>query len=1211
MAVMPSGSAADSLVWQQHQGFRVAHVPVAEISNKVGFSEMSFAQTGLQFSNTLDDQAVLKNQNLMLGSGVAAGDFDGDGWCDLYFAAINGRNALYRNLGGWQFENVTEKAGVALANHASTGSVFADVNGDGRLDLLVSSLGRGVTLFINDGGGRFHDATDAVGLTSRAGSMTMTLGDVDGDGDLDLYVCNYGAQAVLKGGVDVRVKIVNGRHVIEGPQAERVRLENGRLIELGEPDALYLYDGAGKFQLAPWGTTRFLDEVGQPVAAPWDFGLSAQMRDVNADGAPDIYVCNDFDTPDRFWINDGRGNFRLIPRQAQCSQSYASMGVDFADIDRDGFLDFFVVEMLAANRARRLTQLNAQAPISPASRLNDQRPEVTRNTLFHARGDGTFEEIANYAGVSASDWSWQGSFLDVDLDGFEDLLVVNGHLFDVQNGDIAAPRSRKTEDMHAQLLASPRLFVPKKAWRNTGQLRFEDRSDAWRFNDTNLCHGMALADLDHDGDLDVVVNRMNAPAWLLRNDESAPRVMVRLSGTAPNTLGTGAKVTLRGGAVPVQTQEIISGGKYLSGDEAARVFAAGSSKAMTLEVTWRSGAHSTISNIEANCIYEIAETSVAKEISSSPKPVLPAPLFVDSSEKLKHVHAEAPFNDFQLQPTLAKKLSQRGPGLCVTDLDGDGREDLVIGAGRGGRLTFFRGDGRGGFTRAAQSEAVPDDVLAIVEWTAGDRVRGLLVSLANYESAKPEAPLLFVTLEKSELGFNVAIDPAALPQKRSAGGCVAVADVDGDGDLDVFLGGHAVTGRYPESAPSWLLRNESDGLHVDAVNSMLLQDVGLVNSAVWSDLDDDGWPELLLACEWGPVRVFKNERGQLKSWNAPVKFSDGKSSSLDSLSGWWSGLASADFDEDGRMDFVAGNWGLNTARCATFEQPLKIFYGDFLKRGTIDLLETEYDGDSREPMVGNSLSEVALHLPVIKQRFSSHGQWAASTAKNVLVGFSDVREGALSTLATTVFLNRGSHFEPVLLRGAQLSPVFSLLTADFNGDGHADIFLSQNCFAMRPDRAREDAGRGLLLLGNGHGEFTAAGDSGVSIYGDQRAAVTGDFDQDGRFDLVVAQNGDATRLYKNTGARAGIRVELSGSIANPKGIGARLQWGHGATSRHAWEIQSGSGWLSQNSAVAIVPLEAAGQSLRVRWPGGRETVTVIPPGASSIRVEESGNISGR
>jgi hypothetical protein len=1211
LSLAPTFGAPGEFVWQKLPEGRMASVQPRG-NSQPGFTSLSASQTGITFSNSVEDAIVPPNQNFLLGSGVAVGDVDDDGWCDLYLCALKSGNALYRNRGGWRFEDITETAGVALREGTNTGAAFADVDGDNDLDLLVSSLGRGVRLFRNELAGKYREVTAEAGLASRTGSTSMALGDVDGDGDLDLFVCNYGAQPVLRSGVLLNVRMVNGQPELREPHP-RLQIVNGKLVELGEPSTLYLNEGRGIFRPAPWNSVRFRDEDGRPMPAPWDFSLSAQMRDVNGDGAPDIYVCNDFDTPDRFWLNDGRGNFRLAPRRALRCQSYASMGVDFADIDRDGHLDFFVVEMLAMERVRRLTQTSPMFSLELTPAAWTYRPEIARNVLYRGRGDGTFAEIANYAGVAASDWSWQGSFLDVDIDGYEDVLVANGDLFDVHNLDVPAPRSFSVADRHAQLLATPRLFTPNVAWRNRGDLTFEDRSAAWGFNDTNISHGMAFADFDNDGDLDVALNCMNAPALLLRSDSDKPRVSVRLKGTAPNTRGIGAKVTLRGGAVPVQTQEIISGGKYLSCDEASRVFAASPTNAMTIEVLWRSGTRSVMTNVQANAIYEIAETN--SHLAPRPSHLTNVgPWFVDEGARLNHQHAEAPFNDFAVQPLLPRKLSQRGPGVCVTDLDDDGHDDLVIGAGRGGRVSFHKGDGADGFQPAAVSEPVPEDVLALVEWTSSAG-RGVLCTLARYESATDHPPLLLLMLEKNELTFHTVAAPGMFPKARSVGHSLAVADYDGDGDLDVFLGSHAIAGRYPEAAPSMLLVNDRGRLRNDATNSAALAEVGLVNSALWSDLNDDGWPELILACEWGPLRIFKNVRGELTAWNAPLSALKSQSSTLNHLTGLWTGVVAADFDNDGRVDLVAGNWGLNGAERATVSQPLRLYYADCLRRGTLDLFEADYDGDGVEPRPARPLSELASAVPLLSPRYRNHQEWATTEMQTALASFGNPRAVAATTLASTLFLNRGDHFEArPLPREAQWAPTWSMVASDFNGDGFDDLYLAQNFSATRPGAAALSSGEGLLLRGNGDGSFQSlsAKGSGISIDGDQRGAAMIDFDEDGRPDLVAAQNGERTCILRNTTGSPALRVRLSDGPLNPNGLGAVARWEREGKVLARREIHGGSGWLSHSGSLALMPAPTGTNTqLHVRWPGGRETRTAISPAARAVTLNHRGTVTVR
>jgi enediyne biosynthesis protein E4 len=613
LLIVAPGFGAAAQNWQEGNGYRWAALDVRK-GGRAGFTLVPAEQSGILWTNSITEETVARHYNMVSGGGVAAGDFDGDGLCDLYFCNRGGSNGLFRNLGSWKFEDMTGSADVACDGRSSTGATFADVNGDGLLDLLVNSFFGTNSCFINSGSGRLAASTNS-GLTARGGATSLALGDIDGDGDLDLYTPYFGVEAILREGGRISFGVARGKTVVTGRHARRLKVVDGQLVELGEQDILYLNNGGGRFSAVSW-PEFFRDEHGQPIAAaPMDFGLAVQIRDINQDGFPDIFVCNDFQSPDRAWINDGRGRFRAMPRLALHNRSYASMGVDFADIDRDGRLDFITVDMLAREHTDRLRQSSSMPAAVRAIGVNDDPADVPRNALFWNRGDGTYAEIGFFSGLAASDWSWTPMFLDVDLDGFEDLIISTGSLYDVMDRD-AAEAAKPTEPARparAPLSSYRRLNNPNAAFRNRGDLTFEDVSVQWGFDSRQISHGMALADLDNDGDMDVAINCANAAPLIYRNDSSAPRVAVRLKGLSPNTQGIGATVKLIGGAVKMQSQELICGGRYLSGDHAMRVFAAGSlTNKMRIEITWRSGRRTAISGVQANRIYEIDEPAAVQ-----------------------------------------------------------------------------------------------------------------------------------------------------------------------------------------------------------------------------------------------------------------------------------------------------------------------------------------------------------------------------------------------------------------------------------------------------------------------------------------------------------------------------------------------------------------------------------------------------------------------
>ena len=1211
-----------SLDWQQHEGFRTAPLSVPA-TGRTGFTRLAGDLTGIHFTNDLPEEHSLTNHILLNGSGVAAGDIDGDGLCDLYFCSIEGHNRLFRNLGDWKFEDITAGAGVACEGQASTAAVFADVDGDGDLDLLVNSVGGGTRCFLNDGKGRFREVTAETGLFSHTGSMSMALADIDGDGTLDLYVANY-RTSTMRDTFSMRIKVnqvagrpvitaVNGRPVTEPDLVGRFSInEAGAIIENGEADVLYTNDGHGHFTPVSFTNGSFLDEEGNRLTSPpYDWGLSVMFRDLNGDGAPDIYVCNDLDSVDRIWVNSGTGRFQALRRLALRKTSWFSMGVDFADLNRDGYDEIFVADMLSREHQKRHTQENDhQSVFLPVGRI-DNRPYYPRNTLFLNSGDGDYSEIAYYSGVSASDWSWCPIFLDVDLDGYEDLLISTGFERDVQDIDIAnelekVRHEQKLSDLEAlkQRRVFPRLDPPNVAFRNKGDLTFEEVGQAWGFNLRGVSQGMALADLDNDGDLDVVINNLNGPAAILRNDSPAPRVAVRLKGKAPNTRGIGARIKVTGGPVP-QSQEMICGGRYLSCDDAMRVFAAGTTtNDLTIEVIWRSGTRSLV-QARPNHVYEIDESHAQPRDTSEPgigKPkVQPAALFQEVSQLISHVHHENAFDDFERQPLLPKRLSQLGPGVAWCDLDGDGYDDLVVGSGNGGQLAAFHNDRHGGFSRIADSpftSPLTRDQTALVAWTPAPGATSILVGSSNFEDGLTNG----ASVRTYDLKRKSVDD--AFPGQLSSTGPLALADFDGSGNWVLFIGGRTIPGRYPEAASSKLFRYRAGQWQLDDRNSRPFERIGMVSGAVFSDLNGDGYPDLVLACEWGPIRVFLNDRGELKDATSEL--------GLASYLGWWNGVTTADLDGDGRLDIVASNWGRNTKYEAHREQPQRIYYGDFAGDGTVQIVEAYFDVAMGKIVPWQTLDRMGGSLPVVRRRFHSFRDYGAASVAEILGEEMKIaNETRANWFDSTVFLNRGNHFEAKPLpTEAQLSPAFAVCVADMDGDGNEDIFLSQNFFATGPRTGRYDGGRGLWLRGDGKGSFAAvpANESGVRIYGEQRGAAVCDYDEDGRVDLVVTQNGADTKLYKNFGARPGLRVRLSGPPSNPKGIGTTLRLVSGAITGPAREVHAGSGYWSQDSTVQVLTLPEMPTQLWVRWPGGKTFSAAIPKKAREIQVDVEGTV---
>ena len=1196
--------------WQEGDGHRWRELAVG-VGKGAGFTAMAPSRTGVRFVNRVPADSIFANRHLAHGAGVALGDVDGDGRTDVFVAGTIEPSALYRNAGGWKFEDVTARSGITTAGRHATGAAFADVDGDGDQDLLVAMLGAPLALWVNDGKGRFTDGSRSAGFDAAYGATSLALADVDADGDLDLYVATYktrNAMDVYPPQVRAFDQVVRRRgdryEVVDRFRADfRVteRADLGAVVrtQRADPDLFYINDGRGRFSRQPLaGSPRFLDEDGKPLAEEPDFfGLAAAFHDVNADGRPDLYVCNDFEDPDQVWINQGAGTFRLIDRRAIRATSNSCMSVAFADVDADGAQDIFTADMLALEDGRRKTQVPTHTPLPKRAGLEDDRPQMQRNALQLSRGDGTFAQAAEAAGVDASGWTWGSAFSDVDLDGRPDLLLATGHVHDVMDADTwERIRTQHLQyDWRREIGLFPRLPLRNVAFRNRGDGTFENASATWRFGTAeDVSHAVATADLDGDGDEDAVVTRLDAEPLLLRSDARAGRVLVRLRGEAGNTAGVGARVHVRAGTLPVQSREVQGAGLYLAGSDGGLTFATGDADSLTIDVTWPGGARSVV-RARPNREYVIMESG-AKRILDGDRPTAAPPLFSDASSLLGHRHADSLFDDFARQPLLDMRLSQLGPGASWADVDGDGDEDLLVPSGRGGSLAFLRNDG-GRFARVALGGVAALDQTSALAVPGADGRLSLLVGQATWEAESPAAALAAARV--LQLGVRGTPAPAIAGDTASAG-AMALADVDTDGDLDLFVGGRAVPGSYPVAGASRLYRNEGGRWVADAV----IADAGLVSGAIFSDVDADGDPDLVLAVDWGPIRLHLNTGGRFAA--APASWGLGE------LAGRWNGIAAGDLDGDGRMDLVATSWGRNVRHRASRERPLVLLAGNFDDNGSLDLLETRWDPERKAhvPLVG--LGRLTVAAPSLRARVGGYAAFADMTAEQLL-GDRMARTARLqaTTLEHVMLINRGGRFEArPLPAAAQLAPSFGVTVADFDGDGHEDVALAQNFFQTEIESPRYDAGRGLLLLGDGRGGLRPVPASGIVAWGDQRGVATADYDRDGRADLAIAQNGGETKLFHNTGGRPGLRVRIDAGVGNPNGYGAtvRVTYADG-TRGPAREIHGGGGFWSLDGATAVLGLAGEPRSIVVRWPGGAETTTDVPRGERNIVVRRGATLA--
>jgi len=1125
--------------------------------------------TGITFTNTIttsDSVNLLNFEYIYIGGGVGIGDFNKDGLPDIFLAGNMVPSKLYLNKGNMKFEDMTISSGL-IVNGWPFGVSVADVNGDGLQDIYLSmggAAGKGEyknELFINEGNDKngiphFKELAKEYGLNEPAITIQSVFFDYDGDGDLDMY-------QMTGGGYD------------RSPNVPYPIRKDGTAKNT---DKLFRNDFNAKL-----GHPVFTNVSKHANIVEEGFGLGISILDINEDGWSDIYITNDYITNDLLYVNNGDGTFKEEAAKYFSHTSYFAMGNDVGDINNDGLMDIVAVDMLPDKRKDRMQMLGANTYDKfYYSQTQGYLDQYMRNTLQLNQGQGKFSEIGQSAGMYKTSWSWAPLFADFDNDGYQDLFITNGFGKDVTDLDFVKFRSdasaysnkneKKTindKELAKSLNERPGIKKHPYLYRNKQDNTFEDMSEKWGFMETVYSNGAAYVDLDNDGDLDIVTNNMDAPAHIYKNKtnnsgkiSSNNFLRVQLIGPDKNILATGSKLKINYGENS-QVRYLSTVRGFESSVEPTLHFGLGKNKMIdSLSVTWPDAKITVLRNVKANSFLKINYSNV--NFIQPVKAITPLPSFFSSlppsSLGIDYKDKHTDFIDFNFERLIPRKYSENGQGIAVGDVNGDGVEDFFIGGSFQQVGKIYIQNASGTFSGKPISKYADGcvDAGALLFDADGDGDLDLyVVSGGNQftDGNKRYQDRLYINNGKGEF----KIDTTALPVMISSGSCVVAADYDNDGDLDLFVGGGVQPGLYPQCSKSYLLRNDKG--HFKDVTEVIasgLQNIGIVTSALWTDIDNDHKIDLIVTGEWIPITVYKNDG--IKLSNSTVH------SGLGETNGLWQSLVAGDFDNDGDIDYIAGNWGLNSPNSCSKEKPMSISYQDFDKNGTIDPIMSYYEDGENYPVV--SLDYMVEQLPFLKKKFLQYSEYAAAPLNKIFESFKVKTVPTLycNTLASAFIENKGNgKFEVKNLpQDAQISPLFGMISMDVNNDGNLDLIAVGNFYWTDVVIGKYDALKGLTMLGDGHGNFKPLflNQSGFIVDADARALARIETKNNQSL-FVVSQVLDSIKMFKQQYAVLSKRII-------PKQNESYAFLYIDQQKKQKMELGYGSSYLSQSSRSVVI-----------------------------------------